>query len=425
MDVFPVFRGQKMNRTLFIFCLICIVLCGSGVFGQARRGTQPAAAEKLNRRPAAAPTPTPEPDVAEDPTAKDDGEVVSVETEIVSIPVRVVDRKGRFIGGLKQENFKVFEDEQQQDIAYFTNEAQPFTVALVLDMSYSSTFKITEIQAAAIQFIDQLRPSDRVMVIAFDKDVRILCEATPDRAVIYKAINQSKIATGTSLYEAVDLVINNRLRKVTGRKAMVLFTYGVDTTSETAQDVGNLRDSLESDVLIYPIRYDTYNDVQKIKNAPPTARMPGSLPQSTPPTMPTRDPSGLPFPFPGSGGNGIPGSSGGGMPQIGMPSDKGTSREEYDHGEQYLDQLAEKTGGRVYVATTLGNLTDAFTKIASELREYYSIGYYPKGDQTPGRLHRLKVQTDQQNVAVKSRSSYVVRDPLAKQATKKKPRFSN
>ncbi|MEP7212531.1 MAG: VWA domain-containing protein [Acidobacteriota bacterium] len=411
-----------MNKSLFVICLICLFLCGSGVFGQARRITQPASVEKSNRRPAATPTPAPEAVIPDDPTASDDGEVVSVETEIVSIPVRVVDRKGRFIGGLKQENFKVFEDDREQDIAYFTNEAQPFTVALVLDMSYSSTFKISEIQLAAISFIDQLRPSDRVMVISFDREVRILCEATSDRQQIYKAINLARIATGTSLYEAVDLVINNRLGKVTGRKAMVLFTDGVDTTSETAHDLENLRDTLESDILIYPIRYDTYNDVQKIKNAPPTAQLPGSLPPSTAPTMPTRNPGGLPFPLPGSGGNGIPGSTGGGMPSIGTPSDKGTSREEYDHGEQYLDQLAEKTGGRVYVASTFGNLTDAFTKIASELREYYSLGYYPKGEPTPGKLRHLKVQTDQQNVAVKARSSYVVSDKNAEKSKQKKSR---
>src|SRR6476661_4328833 len=399
-----------MNKSLSVICLICISMCGSGVFAQARRITQPASVEKLNKRPPATPTPTPEAVTPDDPTAKDDGEVVSVETEIVSIPVRVVDRKGRFIGGLKQQNFKVFEDDREQEIAYFTNEAQPFTVAPVSDISYSSTFKISDIQTAAISFIDQLRPSDRVMVIAFDKDVRILCEATSDRSQIYKAIGMSKIATGTSLYEAVDLVINNRLRKVTGRKAMVLFTDGVDTTSEASHDIENLRDTLESDVLIYPIRYDTYADVQRIKNAPPTAQMPGSLPKSTPPTMPTKDPSGLPFPLPGSGG---------GMPSIGMPSDKGTSREEYDHGEEYLNQLAERTAGRVNLPSTFANLTDAFSKIASELREYYSIGYYPKGEPTPGKLRHLKVRTDQENVAVKSRSSYVVRDKNASQAKTK------
>ena len=93
-----------------------------------------------------------------------------------------MDRRSRFIGGLKQESFKVFEDDVEQEVAYFTNESQPFTVALVLDMSYSTTFKIGEIQSAAIAFIDQLRPEDRVLVISFDEQVHMLCEATSDRA---------------------------------------------------------------------------------------------------------------------------------------------------------------------------------------------------------------------------------------------------
>lgn len=385
-----------MKKSLFVLCLFGFILCASVAFGQSRRITQPASTEKLNRRPAS--VPTPEAELPDDPAASDDGEVISVETNIVSIPVRVVDKKGRFIGGLKRENFKVFEDEREQEIAYFTNESQPFTVALVLDMSYSSTFKISEIQTAAISFIDQLRPSDKVLVVAFDKDVLVLCEATSDRRRIYKAINLAKVATGTSLYEAVDTVVNDRLGRITGRKAMVLFTDGVDTTSERTGIAENLRDTLESDVLIYPIRYDTYSDVQNIKNAPPTGRLPGSLPPSTSPTIPTRDPSGLPFP----------------LPSIGMPSEKGTSREDYTRGEEYLNQLAERTGGRVYVASTFGNLTGAFTKIASELREYYSIGYYPKSKPEPGSLRRLKVQTDQQNMAVKARSSYIVKDKNAK-----------
>ena len=349
---------------------------------QARRTTTAVEAANKNGRP----SPTP-PAPADTSGAVDEGEVVSVETDLVSIPVRVLDKKGRFIGGLSRENFRVLEDGIEQPIEYFTNEAQPFTVALVLDMSYSTTFKISEIQVAAIEFVQQLRPADRVLVAVFDKDVRVLAEATNDREKIYKAINLAKIATGTSLYEAVDLMINDRLMKVKGRKAMVLFTDGVDTTSESSHDVENLRDALESEVLIYPIRYDTFADVQKIKNAPPTAGVPGG-----PPSIPgQRDPSGLPFP----------------IPQIGIADSKGTSREEYAAAEAYLDQLAERTGGRVYVASTFGNLTDAFKKIASELREFYSIGYSPKDDGRRGKLRKLKVTTDQENVIVRSRTSYV------------------
>src|SRR5678816_3076504 len=94
----------------------------------------------------------------------------------------------------------------------------------------------------------------------------MLCEATSDRGRIYRAIRSTKIATGTSLYDAVKLTMNDRMRTIKGRKAIVLFTDGVDTTSRRSNDYENLRDALELDALIYPIRYDTYADVQSMKN---------------------------------------------------------------------------------------------------------------------------------------------------------------
>ncbi|HKX83289.1 MAG TPA: VWA domain-containing protein, partial [Pyrinomonadaceae bacterium] len=308
-----------------------------------------------------------------------------ITTELVTVPVRVIDRKNRFVGGMQKEDFKVFEDGVEQEIAYFTNESQPFTVALVLDMSYSSTFKINDIQSAAIAFIDQLRPEDKVMVISFDEEVHMLTEATSDRGQIYRAIRSTRIATGTSLYDAVDMTINGRFRSIKGRKAMVLFTDGVDTTSRISHDLKNLQDAMELDALIYPIRYDTFSDVQAMKNKTTVI----TFPQPQPPT-------GQRSPIPG------------GIPVPATPSDKGTTAAEYAHGEEYLNRLADNTGGRIYLATTVGNLNGAFSKIASELREFYSIGYEPKGVAIPGRTRRIKVRTDRKEVAIKARDTYVV-----------------
>ncbi|HMJ08715.1 MAG TPA: VWA domain-containing protein [Pyrinomonadaceae bacterium] len=383
-----------MKITLFGIFVVIFLFGGLAVHSQSRRTNETTNGGKANRRSGPTPTPIPSPEEPDGARAQDDGEVVTVETDLVSIPVRVLDHKGRFIGGLQKENFKVFEDGAEQELAYFTNESQPFTVALVMDMSYSTTFKISEIQLAAISFIDQLRPSDKVIVVVFDTDVHVLCEATTDRSQIYKAINMAKIGMGTSLYEAVSLVVNDRLRRVNGRKAMVLFTDGVDTTSESSYDSDNLRDALESETLIYPIRYDTYSDVQKILNAPPTGRMPGSLPPSTAPTIPVKDPLGLPFP----------------LPSIGTASGKGTRPEDYQHAEEYLGELAVRTGGTMYLASSFDNLTGAFRKIASELREYYSIGYYPKDMSVPGKVRKLRVITDQKGVAVRARTTFIAPD---------------
>lgn len=390
------------SKLALLKILILAAMCGSIIVAQSGGKGSPATGGKVNKRPPSAqPTPTPTPDEEAGPV---DGPEIVVDTKLVTIPVRVMDRKGGFVPGLKKENFKVYEDGVEQEVALFSNDAQSFTVALVLDMSYSAKFKAAEIQNAAIEFIDQLRPQDRITVISFDEEVNILCEPTSDRKAIYAAIRRAQIATGTSLYEAVDLTINDRLRKIEGRKAMVLFTDGVDTTSRRSNDLDNLRDVMEIDTIIYPIRYDTFADVQRIKNnpvpqeLPQKSQKPGTInfPGSTPPIIPTNNPSPFPFPIPTAG--------------VGIPSDKGTTSEEYAKGEEYLDQLAVRTGGRIYVADSLVNLSSAFSKIASELRELYSIGYYPPDDSKGGKVRKIKVKVDVPNVAVKARDSYAVAD---------------
>ena len=96
------------------------------------------------------------------------------------------------------------------------------------------------------------------------------------------------------------------------------------------------------------------------------------------------------------------------MPTVQTAGDKGTTAAEYKAAEDYLNQLAVRTSGTIYLASTFGNLNQAFTKIAGELREFYSIGYYPAKEGIPGKSHRIKVKVDQPNVAVRARDSYIV-----------------
>lgn len=375
-----------------VFATFVVIFAGLplSIAAQSAKGETKAEGKKNQRQTQPTPLPTPPVVKPADVTATipDDGEIIRVSTNLVSVPVRVMDKRGRFVGGLQKENFKVFEDGTEQELALFANENEPFTVALVLDMSYSTKFKIAEIQTAAIAFIDQLRPQDRVMVVSFDGDVHMLCEATEDRKEIYRAIKSTKIATGTSLYEAVDLVMNDQLRTIEGRKAIILFTDGVDTSSRRASDLGNLSDALEMDALVYPIRYDTYADVQSMKNGPGISRPP-------PISIPTSGDSSNPFPFP--------------LPTIGTPGNQGTTAEEYKKAEEYLDQLALRTGGRLYQATTVGHLADAYSRIASELREFYSIGYYPAEDRVEGKRKSVRVKVDREGLVVRSREGFIRR----------------
>ncbi|MBV9241907.1 MAG: VWA domain-containing protein, partial [Acidobacteria bacterium] len=188
-----------MTLKTFIFVLFLTAVVSAGIFAQ---------------------TPSPSPT----PVAVGDDEVIKVTTQLVTIPVRVMDKSGRFIPGLKQGDFRIFEEGRPQEIAYFLNEEEPFTVVLMLDMSYSTTFRITDIQKAALGFISQLRPQDKVAVVSFDDNVHVLAKPTTDRSEITKAIRSTSIQTGTSLYDAVDVVMNSLSRSVEGRKAIILFT---------------------------------------------------------------------------------------------------------------------------------------------------------------------------------------------------------
>src|SRR6266536_1686117 len=190
------------------------------------------------------------------------GDVVRVDTTLVSIPVSVMDRDGKYIPNLRKEDFRIWEDGVEQQVAYFASTEKPFTVVLMIDTSGSTRFKLQEIQDAAITFVDQLRPDDRVMVISFSDKVRVLTpQPTTDHNALSYAIRQAEPGSGTRLYDAVDQVINQQLNSVEGRKAIVLFTDGVDTTSKHGSYESTLRDAEELDALIYPVEYDTYSDM--------------------------------------------------------------------------------------------------------------------------------------------------------------------
>ncbi len=406
-----------MKFFFVVFIAVFISLnCISG-FAQSGRGSDSGVSKKANQRP----EPTPESAKADTELGEiDDKDVISFDTELVTIPVRAIDRKGRSIPGLTQENFQVFEDGKQQEIAYFSNERQPFTVALVLDMSYSGTNKLNEIQQAAIAFISQLQENDRVMVVSFDEEVHILTPPTSDRKELYRAIKTTQIASGTSVYEAMDTVMQ-KLQSIGGRKAIVLFSDGVDTTSRRKNDRDNLSESLELDALIYPIKYDTFDDVQRINNGQQTVPPPNTSP------IPGKssNPMGLPFPLPniviGGGGNSGRNNPNGtndsdGNQPRGVPSGRGTTREDYRIAGEYLESLAANTGGRLYEADSqVGNLALAFSKIAEELRQFYSLGYYPPEDGGKDKFRKINVRVDQKGVAIEARKGYV-----PKKATNKK-----
>lgn len=318
-----------------------------------------------------------------------EGDVVRVDTALVTVPVSVLDRQGRFVPNLRREDFSVFENGIEQSVAFFEPAEKPFTVALVLDTSASTHFHLWEIKEAAIAFARQLRPQDRVLVVSFNDQVLLLTEATNDLNVVSTVIIQNA-TTGdsTRLYDAVDLVIKERLNKIKGRKAIVLFTDGVDTSSYLATYQSTLREVEELDALIYPIQYDTSDYLRAIQNA-------GSI---------TIVSTSSNWPFPGRRSSQViyGGPITGGIPP------PGTTKADYERADKYLHELADKTGARLYQANDPVQLAQAFSRIAEELRRQYSLGYYPGVSAvTNGERRQIKVRVHQPNLAVRARDSYV------------------
>lgn len=325
----------------------------------------------------------------------DDEDVIRVETNLVTMPVSVLDRDGRFISGLTQRDFQVFENGVQEKIEYFQSVEQPFTVILMIDVSPSTQFKIEEIQDAAISFVNQLRRDDKVMVIAFDDKVSVLSPVTNDRRVLQNAIRQSRFGDGTSLYEAVDVVLNQQLPRIPGRKAVVLFTDGVDTTSRRANYQSTLRQTEESEALFYPIRYDTSSDMNGGWGGGGGGNYPRRPPTST-----------------GTIGSIIGVILSGGNVQIGRGGGNrrgpaGSSSSEYETGRRYLDELARASGGRSFEARN--DLNVAFAGIAEELRRQYSLGYYPESAGKSGERRQIRVRVMRPNLVVKAKTSYIVK----------------
>jgi VWFA-related protein len=323
------------------------------------------------------------------PEEVDEGDVVRVNTTLVTVPVSVLDRQGRFVPNLRREDFTVFENGIEQSIAYFEPAEKPFTVALLLDTSASTHFHLAEIREAAIAFAKQLRPQDRVLIVSFNDEVLLLTEATNDLNIIETVIEENaNTGDSTRLYDAVDLTITERLNKIKGRKAIVLFTDGVDTSSQQASYQSTLRQVEELDALIYPIQYDTSDYLNAMQGAGNgtvtiTTRRGGLFGTTT-----SQQTYNVPV------NNGVP-----------LP---GTTKAEYDRADHYLHALADKTGGRLYQANDTTQLAEAFTRIAEELRRQYSLGYYPKTENSEvSERRQIRVKVRQPNLAVKARDSYV------------------
>ena len=302
-------------------------------------------------------------------------DVILVKTTLITSPVLVIGRNGKYVPKLSREDFHVFEEGVEQKLSYFAAVDRPFTLALLIDTSRSTLFELRDIQDAAISLVNQMRPNDQALIISFAGVVKLLAEPTSDQNKLRSAILSATSGGATRMYDAVDFVLNQKLAGVAGRKAIVLLTDGVDTASRDATYQGNLNDAAKSDALIYAIQFSTY---------------PYMLKQ-------------------------------GGRVRRRPPEGSGFSRVDYQRADAYLHQISDMTGTSLYPATDTSDLDRAVASIAEELHNEYSIGYYPQVKGAPGEVRRIEVRISQPRLIVRARTSYAFDQsgvPVA-QATKR------
>lgn len=405
-------------------------------------------------RPGASPETSPEPSPEEQQV-----ETLKIDTNLVTVPIIASSVEGNYIPDLKQEEFNISEDGQKQEIAFFATVSAPFHVVLLLDTSASTQDKLRLIQQAANVFVEQLQGADRVKVISFDDQVRELSDFTNDRATLKAAINKAASGHGTKVYDAFELALAS-IRTIRGRKAIVLFSDGVDWHSDEATFDSTLRRLDEEGVVVYPIRYETRAETERIArdgmddpaSQLPTIDVVRRAPSgTTAPTFPSDDPGSVPTSGqrPRTGPLGLPtaaeimrrrrqqdpngdrypspdrlppndprdgGSAPGDPRDTTGPTSRPTRRKDdsvsmmldqlYQKADTYLLELANKSGGRLLRADTLGSLPDAFAKIAAELRTQYAIGYYPTNKLRDGQYRKIKVSTTRKNVVLRARPGY-------------------
>jgi Ca-activated chloride channel family protein len=270
--------------------------------------------------------------------------VFRVDVELVTVPVIARTAQGRYVPDLTEGDFHVFENDIEQKVDRVVPEDAPFDVALLLDLSNSTRFQHEDIRNAALAFVEALRPADRVMIVSFSSSIDLDSELTGDRNQLRRVITHTHVVGKTRLCDAVDLVITERLSRLQGRKAIVLFTDGIDTQSWMASAAGSLARVQESDVLVYVIRYDT------------------------------------------------------------KPPD--VSRQAIARAAEYLRDLSDYSGGRLFIASTIRSLRGAFAQIADEWRHQYALCYYPREQTADGSLRVLRVTVDRPDVRIRARTGY-------------------
>ena len=314
--------------------------------------------------------------------------------ELINVTATVIDRTGRFAGGLRKEDFRVYEDEKLMEVTHFSAERTPVSLGIVLDTSGSMAGeKIESARAAIYNFLQALPdPEDEFFMYRFSADPDLVHDWTRNRDAITRTLARVNAAGGTAMYDAVAEAVPMAQGGQNRKKALVIISDGNDSNSRL--DVGDVRQLIrETEVLVYAVGIDGQGE-------------PWVFNRPSPPI--SRPPSPTPFPIPGRRGGGIPfpvptpsprGGGGSGGVNRGMGVDDRVNA-------VALREITDDSGGRTEIVRDPRDLDPATASIADELSRQYYIGY-PSPGHKDGRWHNIRVEVRDTSLRVRARRGYV------------------
>ena len=234
-------------------------------------------------------------------------------TSIVPVLTTVLDAQGRLVPDLEREDFTILDNGKPQEVVFFQNDIQPFTVVVMMDFSFSMNAHLKLLKAAAEQFVLRMLPDDKGQVGAFSDKIQFSGSFTSDRDDLIASLDDLQYGNPTRLYDAIDASIDE-LDNATGRKVVLVFTDGDDTASRTG--FGSVMDKArDKEVMVYAIglRSEFFNGQRMQRTAPDRA----------------------------------------------------------------LRRLADETGGGYFELRKTDELAPTFTRVAQELHSLYALGFTP------------------------------------------------
>jgi VWFA-related protein len=309
--------------------------------------------------------------------------------ELINVTATVTDANGRFVSGLKAEDFTVFEDDKPVEVTHFSADRVPVSLGMLLDTSQSMAGEKFDAARSAIgRFLyDLSSPDDEFFLMAFSGVPHLLQTWTSDRPLIGGALARTRPSGGTAMYDAVadavPLSQNGRNRK----KAIVVISDGVDMASTTP--LSSVRQLIrQSEALVYAVGIDCTGIADGGRGRPPAMQRQGPIPS--------------PFPVPG-GRRGFPGQP---PPPQQFPPTRDLRRCEDPVDVVALRDLTDDSGGRTEIIREARDLSPATGRIADELSKQYYLGY-PAAAKKDGRWHTIQVQVREKAYRVRARRGYV------------------